>query len=145
MARLFYDRPPGTGSFASDENQQKKRIEKIAKLIPTEIIAGYMPLIGLVSLVKFDILKPWLYIIIFISCWIVIPFYIRWQGKDNLDKNTQEPRPWKTHATISTIAFLFWAYSISGSILVPDFYDIALANIFLGLFTIITGWIPLRA
>lgn len=142
MSRLYYDRPPGTGTLASGQDENKERIEKIAKLIPTEIIAGYLPLIGLVELVEIVNLKPGLYVLIFIACWVVIPFYIHWQSEK--DPNTGMRKPWKCHASLSTVAFLFWAYSVSGDILVPNYYDVALANILLGLFTIATGWIPLR-
>jgi hypothetical protein len=144
MSRLYYDRPSGSGRLAGGQNGNKEYTEKIVKLIPTEIIAGYLFLIGLVDLVKFDNLKLGLYVLIFMACWIATPFYIRWQGEKDTDPETKQSKPWKIHAAVSCFAFLFWSYSVSGNILVPNYYDVALANILLGLFTIVTGWIPLK-
>ena len=137
MPRLYYDKPPGTGTMSSATNNTKEFGGKVAKLIPVEIIAGYLPLIGLVEAVKLENLRPGLYILVFVVCLAMVPIYLNWQS--------EKDKPKRVHIIVSTLAFPIWAYAVSGHIILPQFYDGALANIILGLFTLITGWIPLKS
>jgi hypothetical protein len=51
-------------------------------------------------------------------------------------------QPWVLHATISTIAFVLWAYTLGGSlILIHHWYHVVLAGLAAPLFTFVAGWI----
>ena len=135
MARLYH--PPDPNSLASGQtNPTEQYAEKVIKLIPTEVIAAYISLAGLISLVKIENLVTPLYFINFIVCLIVTPLYLR---------KLSTPKKNNTiHLIISTVAFIVWAYNISGKTIVPLLYDAALSSIFLGFFSLICGLIPLE-
>lgn len=49
MSRLYYDKPAtSTGLMRGKGAATKEYLEKVAKLIPSEIVAGYMTIIGVV-------------------------------------------------------------------------------------------------
>jgi hypothetical protein len=144
MSRLFYDDSDAADSsrprFQVKIRQQKqdasRYLEKVAKLVPSEIIAGYVGLVGLVPLVHNREARPWIYLVVFVLCIVLTPLYLRFQA------NTH--KPYKIHVLVSTIAFVVWAYSISGAAIVPGLYDPAIASMLLIAFTLISGTIPLR-
>lgn len=57
-------------------------------------------------------------------------------------KQRMAGQPWLLHAVISTIAFLFWAYTLGGSVFVLNgWYHLLIAGIAAPLFTFVAGWI----
>ncbi|MGO8127012.1 hypothetical protein ACC728_39950, partial [Rhizobium ruizarguesonis] len=58
----------------------KDYIEKIVKIIPSEIIAGYLALIGLVPSIKNENSHQGFYYGIFVLCTILTPVYFNWQA-----------------------------------------------------------------
>ncbi len=139
MSRLFYeerDELPRLNFEVDDSNHGKSYFEKVAKLVPTEIIAGYIALINLVPLIQLQITKEWVYLIIFFLCLILTPIYLNSFAIKGKSK--------KIHLVVSSFGFIFWAYSISGSVVLPSIYDSALSSIFLIAFSLISGIIPLK-
>lgn len=80
----------------------------------------------------------WLPMIILAIGLIFTPLYIR-----QLAKNAGPDTPWITHAVVSSMAFLVWAYSIKGSAFQVGYasgiYDGAFAAALLVIFTLASG------
>ena len=144
MARLYYEelalndgQLPRMGfSTQAEKSSTMRYLEKVSKLVPSEIIAGYMTLVGFVPLVKVSRLQPWLYLGILTLCVVLTPSYLNLQAEKN--------KPKRNHLILSTIAFLIWAYVISGPTIIPQFYDQAAASIVLIAFSLASGVVPLN-
>ncbi|KEQ08276.1 hypothetical protein [Pseudorhizobium pelagicum] len=55
-------------------------------------------------------------------------------------------QPWKLHAAISTVAFILWAYTLSGSIfLIYQIYDVFYAALLAPVFTFVAGLVEPKA
>lgn len=102
--------------------------DRLAKYIPGEIIAGYMALDrnlvpdahkfaesltggnSVAHLTSIDGMTPWAPLLVGL---IFTPLYI-WQ----LARNEGPHQSWRMQATVSTLAFIVWAYAIQGSVFV---------------------------
>lgn len=137
MSRLYYPKPLTDANLAggTPQNTTKEYLEKVAKLVPSEVLALYLALVGWVPAVKLAISKSWLYAGCFVICLIFTPLY--------LSKMADKGKPKRTHLILSTLAFMVWAYSVSGATVIPNWYDAALAGMATLLFTGISGLIPL--
>jgi hypothetical protein len=151
MSRLYYEKElASSGGFSGqnpadyrfrrrlevrDENRAKHYLEKVAKLVPSEVIAGYIALAGLVPLVRSSSARPWISALVFLACAVLTPIYMNIQAVPG--------KPKRNHLMMSTIAFVVWAYAISGATLVPSWHDPAVASILLVLFSLISGAIRL--
>ena len=143
MGRLFYEKPalekgilpPKESESENTQNTTLKYLEKVSKLVPSEIVAGYIALVGLVPNIHFEGVKPWIYLGIFVVCLFLTPVYLNLQAESG--------KPKRNHLFISSIAFIVWAYTISGNFIIPQYYDSAIASIVLILFSLISGVIPL--
>jgi len=140
MSRLFYDPPKDSVTKAPPEPNQRLRnyLDKVASLIPGEVLAGYLFLIGSTSAIKnptIEIVCVWL---AFAAGLILTPFYLN---------SVAEPgKPKRNHLIISFFGFIVWAYVTTGSTLSDSLniaYDPGVASFILGLFSIISGLIPL--
>jgi hypothetical protein len=145
MSRLYYKpkNPTTVPAGATTANmpaptpsRSKEYLEKVAKIIPAEIIAGYLALIGFVNGIKNEDLHQDFYYGSFFLCLLLTPIYLYFQA----DKS----KPKAIHIILSTISFIVWAYSISGEKVVPDFFDSAIASMVLVVYSLITGTIPLK-
>ena len=144
MSRLFYastthekgDITQLNFEVEQQTNNAKRYAEKVAKLIPSEIVAGYIALINLIPLVKIPNISNWLYPIVFLLCLILTPLY--------LNVLAEKKRPKRNHLIISSISFIIWAYCVSGNIIIPKLYDSAISSMLLIAFTLISGVIPLK-
>ena len=142
MSRLFYDQPKNLVSKAPQKPAQKLNnyLEKVASLIPGEVLAGYLFLIGGTSIINnttAQIVSVW---VAFAAGLILTPIY--------LNKVADPGKPKRKHLIISSFGFIVWAYvtsgsTLSGSLNIP--YDPGLASFILGLFSIISGAIPLNS
>ncbi|MFZ1560393.1 MAG: hypothetical protein WAT37_10740 [Saprospiraceae bacterium] len=140
MARLYYDQSidgvqlKGPGSQGQNFDSY---LEKVSKLVPSEIIAGYLTMMGFVPTIKsFDPnIISW---IIFGAGLILTPFY--------LNKVASVGKPKRNHLILSTVAFAVWAYVTTGPLLFESsgMYDSAIASITLVLFSLISGIVPLN-
>jgi hypothetical protein len=152
MSRLYYETERPQRDAAKGQFDQGKRtfkleqggsspevksfLEKIAKLIPSEVIAGYITLIGLLTALKNPGMRPVFYAIAFILCLVLTPIYLNYQADPG--------KPKKIHLIVSMFAFVVWAYATSGQQVVPQLYDPAIASFALVAFSLISGAIPLR-
>ena len=51
-------------------------------------------------------------------------------------------QPWKLHAGISTVAFVLWAYTLSGTVfLIYGWYSVFMAGLLAPIFTFVAGFI----
>jgi hypothetical protein len=156
MSRLFYDDPAlfkrgmtwpriplrSPQEFNIEEKDSdaptiKSYLEKVAKLVPSEVIAGYLTLVGFVPAVNLKVnIQGALYVLIFIFCAALTPWYFYVQA----DKS----RPYRIHLALSTLAFAVWAYATSGDRVMSQLYDPGISSIALVAFSLISGAIPLK-
>ena len=146
MSRLYY--PPEVRAAASDAGVRSAAgsdqaggsgsewPQKIAKLIPTELVTAYGALSGAILVVEMEAWRPPLYLVSFVLCMILTPIYLRKADPNNLPK--------RNHLIVSTIAFPVWAYLVSGNAVVPEHYDAGLATFIAIVFSLITGAIPMN-
>src|SRR5207249_2386071 len=105
-------------------------------LVPTEVIIGYLTIVGLIPLIRSAPLHPWFYWGAFLLGLVLTPVYLTAQA--------EKGKPKKRHLAISTLAFVVWAYATSGEKLIPQLYDPAIGSIVLVIFSLISGAVPLR-
>jgi hypothetical protein len=110
-------------------------LEKVAKVVPSEIVAGYLTLVGFVPLIRQATIRPWVYAAAFAICVILTPLYMNAQA--------DKAKPKRRHLILSTVAFIVWAYAVSGNAVAAPLYDPAVASILLVVFSLISGAIPL--
>jgi len=155
MSRLYYEKKETEFSFRSfmrssgdapkdgAPSQAGKtaaiHLEKVAKLVPSEVIAGYLIMFGFVSEVgsaSLQSLIPWL---VFLFGVVLTPIYL-WNVAD-----ANKPR--RNHLIVSTIAFVVWAYVTTGEQLMatinPDLFDKAIGSILLVAFSLVSAVVPL--
>lgn len=145
MSRLYYEpvvAPQPEGQLfrrkfeIKDSTSTKLFLEKVAKLVPSEIIAGYVALVGIIPLVRNEDAHPWLFGGVALICLVLTPIYL------NLQAETGKPK--RNHLILSTVAFMVWAYAVSGGIVIPQWHDPAIASILLVLFSLVSGAVPLN-
>jgi hypothetical protein len=138
MSRLYYP-PQITGELAGGKRKgfdPTDAAKKIGKIIPTELITAYGALVSACMAIRFEALRFPLFWICFLICWALTPFY--------LDKMADKGKPKRNHLIVSTAAFPFWAYLVSGNQVVPGWYDAALATVIAILFSLISALIPMN-
>ena len=113
-------------------------VARVAKLIPSEVIATYLAIGNLFPAIRdghIEHTATWTSLVFF---WIATPIVLLLTGK------AENRLPSKTHVVLSTIAFPIWAYNISGQVYLYGLpFNQGLGGIFLILFTFISGLIPL--
>ncbi len=110
-------------------------LEKVASLIPGEVIAAYLAMFGLVPMVKNEAMHTGVFWAIFGLCLVATPIYLNTQAEKN--------KPKRNHLIVSTLAFLVWAYATTGSTLIPDFHDVAISSIALIAFSMFSAVVPM--
>lgn len=131
MSRLYHEQV--SNSFR--DLQPRQFLEKVIKIIPSEVIAGYMFLTSTLPVISSPMLKDSLKWIIFLVLIFVIPLYYRSLAKG---------LPYLKHSMVSIIAFIVWSYSISGAALTGDeYYDPIVASLALMSFTILSPYVTL--
>ena len=113
-------------------------LTKVAKLIPGEIVAAYVTLIGLVDAIGSDGAAAVVKWVLFGIALLCVPLY--WYRGIEKSNRSRAILP----MAISTIAFLPWSYAVSGMILIPQYYDAAIATILLGVTSLLSGLLPLE-
>lgn len=131
MSRLFDERD----SFRSG-NDVTTYLEKIIKIIPSEVIGAFIFSLGLLETIKDDQVKLVLKWAILGFLLFIIPLYYR---------KIANGVPFINHSIISCLAFIVWAYATSGLTLFgPQYYDPAIASISLMMFTLLSSYVPLN-
>jgi hypothetical protein len=85
MSRLYYETDPAftvpkdalrleTGS--DTEASAKSYLEKVAKLVPNEVIIGYLTIIGFVPVIRLLRLQGWFYWGTFALALVLTPIYL---------------------------------------------------------------------
>jgi len=144
MDRLYYDSSvlKTVKSFSTENIETGKSgdvsryFEKVAKLVPSEILAAYIALIGLVPAIQLPVDKVLMYQILTAFCLVLTPIYFIYMG----DKE----RPKMVHTVLSTLAFVVWAYSVAGDRVVSSWHDDSLASMALIIFSLVSGLVPLK-
>ncbi|MEA5258322.1 hypothetical protein VB264_11065 [Arcicella aquatica] len=143
MGRLYYEKkydPTQPKAFAGEGQGFSDHLDKVARLIPSEIIAGYLTMIGFVGSVKNIQVQNVIAWIVFAIGLILTPIY--------LNNVAEADKPKRNHLILSTVAFIVWAYVTTGKQLLqtisPDIFDQAVASIVLVAFSLISAAIPLN-
>jgi hypothetical protein len=144
MSRLYYEKPRSESFKESGEAPKPKSVndylDKVATLVPSEVIAGYLTMMGFVGSIKNDGSKDTIVWIILAAGLILTPLY--------LNKVADPGKPKRNHLILSTIAFAVWATATTGekifaSLSLGDF-DPAVSSIVLVLFSLVSAIIPLN-
>ncbi len=140
MSRLYYEK--SEINLMSDEeddgNRIKSYLEKVSSIVPAEIIAGYLAMVGFLKKVPDDtlVINQGLLKGVFIFCLILTPLYFYFQAKKD--------KPKFIHMIISTIAFAVWAFVTSGEKFDISFYNAETASVILVGFSLLSGLIPMK-
>lgn len=108
---------------------QNQYVEKLLKLVPTEIVAAFVSIQGILLTQPSTVLQPWLFGIALFLAFVVLPLYLR-KAQD-----VQSP----AQILLTTLAFLIWAYNMGGNNMafLADDFNPAIASVLLILFTVI--------
>lgn len=141
MERLYYEPPKNIlqpKAYSGEGTGVSEHLTKVSKLIPSEVITGYLAMFGLVSLTPKQSQSA-IYWIILLACFILTPLY--------LNILATEGKPKRNHLIISTLSFIVWAYATTGKTLqdtiFPDTFNQAIASIIIILFSLISAIVPL--
>jgi len=147
MPRLVVPTDITKGKFASktiDNVPADDYKDRLVKYIPAESVAFYALVDKIVAshykLEGSSLTTPVPDAAITLS-WLIFgigvigtPFYLKRQKLSG--------QPWKLHAGISTIAFVLWAYTLSGTVfLIYGWYSVFMAGLLAPIFTFIAGFI----
>ena len=138
MSRLFVESNQSTRSIRTLTEQPpsgaKGYFEKVAKLVPSEVIAGFLAMCGFVPNMEADSQQTTYWVLV-IFCLVLTPLYLNFQA--------EKEQPRVVHLLISTVAFAVWAYVTKGDVLFNNF-SVSIASIVLVAFSLVSGLIPLR-
>jgi hypothetical protein len=110
------------------------RIEAIAKYIPAEILAFYVPVVPAIELLKNAQVHRPLQWFAFGLAWVLVPIYFLWIGKDDARKWNQ--------IILSSLAFPIWAYATNRELgILGAYYEAAGALILLLFFSLLTAFL----
>ena len=138
MARLYYPRAAAS-LVAGDEAPAKEYLEKVAKLIPSEIVAVYLAGVGIIPAIANASVQAYVFWLFLALCTLMTPVYLYRFMRDRTKPKSISRR----HALISTAAFLFWAYAVSAGVLPSGWHDGAISSLLLLTFSLVSGAIPL--
>jgi len=139
-SRIYFD-PPATEprAFAGQKGGAAKAyLQKVAKLVPIEIVGAYESAILLASKVDPEKARIYVYWILFGLAFLGTLWYVGWRIGENYFK--------QRHLFVYGAAFIVWAYAVSGQRLLPSpYYQDTLAGIVLIIASVIFGRIKLPA
>jgi hypothetical protein len=90
---------------SGESNDLPAHLERVAKYVPSEVLAAYVALLGIVGTAP-DSQQSALFAAAFIVCLVLAPIYLYKAGPRGHPKGL--------HLVVSTIAFFVWSYSIGG-------------------------------
>ncbi|WCK05223.1 hypothetical protein [Agrobacterium tumefaciens] len=151
MARLVVPQSAITGRLASAKSLKNlppdDYRDRLVKYIPAESVALYVAVdkmvnshYGLSTLTTDSVISTQAVIV----SWVILalgiigtPIYLR--------QRKLPGQPWVLNASISTIAFVLWAYTLSGSVfLVHGWYSVFAAGLLAPIFTFVAGFFEPR-
>ncbi len=135
MPRLVVPKDPKAGRFAALQLNQTKADDykdRLVKYIPVESVALYTFTDKLVASYyqsqPADALLTFLAWALFLVALVGTPLYLRRQRLPG--------QPWGVHATLSTIAFALWAYTVNGTLFsINHWYHTLIAALLAPIFT----------
>ncbi len=89
-------------------NAEDGYLEAMVKNMPSETVAGYLAVLGLISGMKDS--PEWLRWVVWGTFLVATPFYL-WLAKPKTDTT---PRPWWQVWIFSPVAFLVWSMTTGG-------------------------------
>ena len=120
--------------LASDVGRGDDYLSRLAKYVPTEIVAGFVFLNGLlISAAAADLPgdRWWWHLGAFGLCWVLTPLYLA-----RIPAPVGQPR--RLQILLSTAAFPIWAYAVGGG-LFASVANGVLASVLLAVFTLVSG------
>ena len=138
MSRLVEAKPRGARAFSGDADSTKDYLERVAKYVPSEILAAYLTLMPLVlgTTEEDSGLRIALLAVILLGLGILnIPY---------LTKAALPNQPKRKHLVMSTVAYLTWTYSIGGFWTEVGAYQEALAGILIVFVSLASGFVVPR-
>jgi hypothetical protein len=135
--RIWFDRPVTEAVLHAGKGQETKEyLQKVASLVPAEIVAAYNLVISLVTGIQPKEWQAGFYWLCFCAGVLGTAAYTNWQ----IGKGWEKVR----HLAVYVCAFVVWAYAISGSKLLPfPYYQDAIAGIILVVVSLALGKVPL--
>jgi len=133
---LFGAPAKGASAFGGSKSGAKHYLQKIAKLVPIEIVGSYEAAILFAGGVKPDSARIWIYWTLFGLGLVGTLWYVGWRIGDRLLK--------QRHLVVYGAAYIVWAYAISGERLLPfPYYQDAIAAVLLVVASAIFGKVKL--
>jgi len=114
-------------TLRTDSELPDKYMDKIIKLVPSEIIAAFIAINNLIDIEEGAYMR--IHWIVFFILLIATPFYI-----SKITKRKDLP-VLKSQILISTIAFTVWVFALGGPFRYLNWYDSIYGSIFMILFT----------
>ncbi|MBL7128731.1 MAG: hypothetical protein ISS16_07075 [Ignavibacteria bacterium] len=133
MSRLI--QPEQRFKLAGESGKANDYTERVIKYVPTEIIAGYLFVIGFIKpLTKNDdMILPG--VVIFAVFFLLVPIYFKLLAKSE---------PFITQSVIAMVAFIIWIYNISDLPVLLNIYASWVGALLLVVFTILSGLIKIK-
>lgn len=114
-------------------NKAEKYLERVAKYIPSEIVAAYVAALGVIAKWVDGGARENAYMAVFVLGLVATPLYLSRFGDSSKSKTM--------HLVISTIAFVVWAYSLGGAFKEPwQLYNEGYAELAAIIFAMIAGF-----
>src|SRR5579875_1347937 len=148
MPRLVIPQIIGRGQFAAEDLYHAPKDDykdRLVKYIPAESVALYtfadkfliayygIDAAGRATQYPADTILTTLSWLFFCLGFIGTPIYLYRQRVGN--------QPWGLHAFLSTLAFVFWSYTIGGSLFITHhWYNVVVAAVAAPIFTFVAGW-----
>jgi hypothetical protein len=120
----------GGGLARATDNSVKDYFERVAKYVPSEVLAAYLTLVGVIANAPMP-RRLWLDLVSFLVGLVMTPIYLAKMA----DKN--EPK--RLHLVIASVAFVVWSYSLKGIFEDLRWYESITASVALVLFSLISG------
>ncbi|MGD9850372.1 MAG: hypothetical protein AB7T38_03790 [Nitrospirales bacterium] len=139
-SRIYFDTPvTDAKTYRGRRGEQAKEfLEKVAKLVPVEIVGSYKAATLFVEGIQPATLHIWVYWGLFVFGFLGTLWYVGWRMGSGLEK-------WR-HLLVYGGAFVVWAYAVSGEHLLPaPYYQDALAGIVLIVASVVFGMVKLPA
>lgn len=128
---------PGAGMTAA--KPEDDYVTRIAKYVPAEIIAIYLPLMNALNAMTAEesaSLRKWVYGGLLVLFAVLTPLYFAKMARPGDAK--------KAHMWLSTAAFVVWAYSLGHFFKLVDWHREWIAAITIAVFTALSGLVAPR-
>ena len=138
---------PGANASNAARSQKEKSpsvasdqfLAKVAKFVPSELVAPYLAISGILLTSSDLLVKP-----VGICCYVLFQVYTPIYMYRISKRELRSEKVCRIQAAMSSIAFLVWAYSIGGIFSLLGWHRPFLASILLILFSVASGMVPVR-